>query len=360
MSWYEAAAYAEFAGKSLPTIYHWGGAAGPGATGSIVPMSNFAGKGTVRAGSLRGMSPSGAYDMAGNVKEWVWNEAQGEERYILGGAWDEPVYSFNDPDVQSPFERRATFGFRCARFAWTDAVAQASKLTPRALRDFSLEKPVSDELFRAYRSLYAYDKTPLHATVESIDDAPNWRAERVSFDAAYGKERVVAYLFLPKKSSPPFQAAVYFPGSGALNARSSKQLHDLAYFDFVVKSGRAVIYPVYKSTYERGDELTSDLPNTTNRWRDHLITWSKDLGRSIDYLETRPEINKSKIFYQGLSWGGAMGAILPAIEHRIKLCVLLSPGFTFQPALPEIPEQSGLRKMRNSNSAAGNQPVMVI
>ena len=29
ISWYEAAAYAEFAGKSLPTIYHWNRAAGP-------------------------------------------------------------------------------------------------------------------------------------------------------------------------------------------------------------------------------------------------------------------------------------------------------------------------------------------
>ena len=30
VSWYEAAAFAEFAGKSLPTIYHWYTAAGMG------------------------------------------------------------------------------------------------------------------------------------------------------------------------------------------------------------------------------------------------------------------------------------------------------------------------------------------
>jgi cephalosporin-C deacetylase-like acetyl esterase len=92
---------------------------------------------------------------------------------------------------------------------------------------------------------------------------------------------------------------------------------------------------VYKSTYERGDEVHSDHPSTTNRWRDHMIVWSKDLGRSIDYLETRSEIDKDKIYYQGLSWGGAVGAILPAVESRIKLCLLLSPGFNLQKALPE-------------------------
>ncbi len=31
VSWYEAAAYAAFAGKSLPTIHHWYRAAAPGA-----------------------------------------------------------------------------------------------------------------------------------------------------------------------------------------------------------------------------------------------------------------------------------------------------------------------------------------
>ena len=45
ISWYEAAAYAEFAGKSLPTIYHWSLAAGPFSAAYIVPASNFSGAG---------------------------------------------------------------------------------------------------------------------------------------------------------------------------------------------------------------------------------------------------------------------------------------------------------------------------
>ena len=47
ISWYEAAAYAEFAGKSLPTIYHWSRAAQTNAAALIVPGSNFSGSGTV-------------------------------------------------------------------------------------------------------------------------------------------------------------------------------------------------------------------------------------------------------------------------------------------------------------------------
>ncbi len=142
----------------------------------------------------------------------------------------------------------------------------------------------------------------------------------MTFDAAYGHERVIAYLFLPKKSSPPFQTVVFFPGSGNIDIRSSTPLPSMRLLDYIVKSGRALMYPVYKGTLERGDDLRSDIPNRTTSWRDHVIAWSKDLGRSIDYLETRPEIDRNKIAYQGFSWGGAMGAVLPAVEDRIKAC----------------------------------------
>ena len=33
------------------------------------------------------------------------------------------------------------------------------------MRNFDREKPVPDSLFRVYKGLYSYDKTPLHAGV---------------------------------------------------------------------------------------------------------------------------------------------------------------------------------------------------
>jgi serine/threonine protein kinase/cephalosporin-C deacetylase-like acetyl esterase len=340
VSWYEAEAYADFAGKSLPTIYHWAAAASPTDGPSLIPASNFSGKGPSPAGAYHGMSWCGAYDMAGNVKEWCANEGISGRRYIMGGAWDEATYMFNYPDARSPFERSAGFGFRCAEYVSTGKEAEAAgaaiTLQPR---NFSSEKPVSDQLFRAYKNQYSYDKTPLHAKVESVQQTEDWRQEKVSFDAAYGGERVTAYLFLPKRARPPFQVVVYFPTGDAAHMRSSADglPFFIPDFDFIIKSGRAVLFPIYKGIFERGGGPKPIYwPSTSSTDRDNVIFWSKDLSRSIDYLETRQDINPNELAYEGHSWGAAMGGILPAVETRFKALILISPGLFLQKVLPEV------------------------
>ena len=340
VSWYEAAAYAQFAKKSLPTIRHWSAAASLWDSAYIVPLSNFGGNSVVSVGSKNAVHRFGTFDMAGNVKEWVWNEDQ-ENRYILGGSWNEPTYMFNDPDARAPFSRSSNYGFRCVKYLKPPA-ASFFAAVPFAERDFGVEQPVEDHVFQIYKSLYTYDKTPLNARVESMDDSsPHWKLEHISFDAGYGSERMSAYLFLPKNAGkPPYQTVVYFPGSGVIYLRNSKEIirddRNMGRIDFLIQSGRAVMYPVYKGTFERGDGLSSDIPEETSFYRDHVIAWSKDLGRSIDYLETRKDIDSVRLGYFGSSWGACMGMIMTALEPRIKANVFLVGGFYLQKALPEV------------------------
>ena len=56
----------------------------------IVPMSNFGGTGPAPVGSFPGIGVSGAVDLAGNLREWCWNESRGG-RVALGGAWSDPA-----------------------------------------------------------------------------------------------------------------------------------------------------------------------------------------------------------------------------------------------------------------------------
>ncbi len=350
ISWYEAAAYAEFVGKSLPTVYHWNTAAGTWATSYITPLSNRGGTGLARVGSYPGMGPYGTYDMAGNAKEWCWN-ASGAKRYILGGAWNEPEYLFTHVDAQAPIDRSATYGVRLAKYS-----SEPPKFTTDPLewpyRDLSKEKPVSDSIFSVYKGLYAYDKAPLNAVTESVDDSSEyWRKEKVTFDAAYGNERVIAYLFLPRNVPPPYQTVVYFPHAGAIEQRSSKEL-DMGYLRPVIKSGRAVVHPIYKSTYERGDDIQWIYQDRTRRYRDHVFEWSEDLGRTIDYIETRGDLNHEKLAYYGVSWGATLGPLLAAVEDRIKVVLLTGGGLQLRAASPEVDVLNFAPRMK--------QPVLMV
>ena len=66
--------------------------------------------------------------------------------------------------------------------------------------------------------------------------------------------------------------------------------------------------------------------------------WGKDLRRSMDYLESRTDIDHERIAYQGSSWGAAMAPIMIAIEPRIRAGIVIVAGLNFQTALPEVDE----------------------
>jgi dienelactone hydrolase len=297
VSWYEALAYLEFVGKELPTVYHWRHAAGFGIDGEILLLSNFESDSPGAAGFFPRLSTFGNYDMAGNIQEWCWNEIHGR-RFSLGGAW-------NDMKRIAPYP----------------SVVLDSIVEP--VVDYAKAQPVGDDLFAIYRESYAYDRTELDARIEYTTESEHWRKEKVSFKAAYGQERVPAYLFLPKGGKPPYQTVVYFPGGDARTVSSSEHLANVRYWDFIIRSGRAVLYPVYQNTYERQLGITNPGPN---RKREIITQWSKDIQRAIDYLETRPDIDSDKLAYYALSLGSTYGGIFTAIESRFRCSILLAGG----------------------------------
>ena len=346
VSWYEAAAYAEFAGKSLPTGTHWGTARGESTTiilmpqlggfAVLAPFSNFGGKSTVPVGSLQGISPWGAFDMAGNVREWCSNETPGG-RLIRGGAWGDNTYMFDALSQAPAMDRSAKNGFRCALYPDIGKVPGASFEAVKVGEPVDYEKidPVPDSIFRLYKDQFSYDPSALKARVDSrLENPGGWVREKVSFEAAYGGERVMGYLFLPHNATPPYQTVVYFPGGASEYQRSSEDIESYYEFpmflSFLVRSGRAVLYPVYKGTFERGSNEMArliDFDYGSRQYTALFIQEVQDFKRSLDYLETRPDIDAERIAYYGMSWGGVLGAIIPAVEERLKAVVLVAGGF---------------------------------
>ena len=331
VSWYEAAAYAVYARKELPTVFHWYRASGAFSVFSdVLGASNFSGRATTPVGASGAVNLFGTVDMAGNVKEWCANATQAGRRFVLGGSFADAPWQFRDEDAQSPFERRAGFGLRLIE---PSAPLDAKMTGPIATveRDPASLKPVSDDVYRVYVRQFDYDRAPLDVIAEGAQDTPEWRREKVSILTAYGKERLPLYIFVPTSAKPPFQAVVFYPGSNA-NRTSSSQNLSLQWVDFIVRSGRVLIYPVYQGTYER--RITGPLGPGARR--DVMIQRGKDLRRAVDYLESRSDIDASKIGYYGTSLGAQLGPEWLAIEPRFKTGVLMSGGFETWNLPPEI------------------------
>jgi dienelactone hydrolase len=334
VSWYEAAAYAEYAGKSLPTAEHWKSGSGfyyfkdLRFNSKIIAVSNFDKKGPEPVGKDQGVAWFGAYDMAGNVREWCWNETPAGH-IIRGGAWNDASYLYSYLSQLPSFDRSPKNGFRCVQYIDKEKIPESAflKIEYSEGTDFSKVKPVEDNIFTIYKNQFLYDKTALDSKIEKTDNSnEDWTIEKITFNSAYGKERVIGYLFLPKNSSPPFQTLIFFPGMGATWEKDLiKSTETRWMIDYILKSGRAVMCPVYKGTFDRIDEQEPVVleGHQTHEW---ITKWAKDFSRSIDYLETRSDIDSSRIGYYGYSLGGWMGGIIPAVEARLKVNILIIGG----------------------------------
>jgi formylglycine-generating enzyme required for sulfatase activity/predicted esterase len=321
VSWYEAKAYAAWAQKSLPTVFHWRLAASQGIFSEILQQSNFATKGPSAVGTYEGIGPFGTYDMAGNLREWCLNRSGGR-RFTLGGAWSDPDYLYRGTDTAEPHDRLPLNGFRCVKTA-EPVRGEALQEIVYVDYDHRQDVAIDDEAYAIVARIFDYDKRDLAAESEAKDDSANdWRQETVTVRAAYGDESLPIHLFLPKNTEPPYQAVVFFPPSSALyHTDSSNPSFPFAYF--IPKSGRALIYPIYKGTYGRQVELSG--PNDRAQRTIHI---GKDLRRTVEYLESRSDIDMEKLAYYGLSWGASMGPTMTAIEPRFAASILLAGGLT--------------------------------
>jgi hypothetical protein len=346
ISWYEAAAYAAFAGKVLPSVFHWRSAAGfyvffyRHQLGShLIPMSNMGSDGPAPVGSNQALSCFGTFDISGNVREWCYNRAP-SGRIIQGGAWNDVSYMTTNISQLPPFDRSEKNGFRCAIYLEPENIPEETfqPFDLGEVRDYLTEEPVSDAEFELMKNLYRYDRTDLNSVIEEVDESgADWILERISYNAAYEDKRVIAYLFLPTSAPPPYQTIVYFPGG---NANVTENIFDYGTTSrnlyYLLKNGRAVLFPIYQGTFERmGESCASSYIQSQERV-ECTIKWVKDLRRSIDYLETRDDIDISRLGYLGDSWGAGLGPLITSVEERLRVSILLRGGLATGYRFPEI------------------------
>ena len=349
VSWYEAAAYVRFAGKALPSVYHWYRADTGGEwfylEAALLPSANFSSKGPRASANSRNIGAFGALDMAGNVREWVATRTDKGESIAIGGSWLEVDYHYRYGNRLSPWERPADVGFRCMS-RWDAAANSIAAATVREgrVRDSALLKPVSEAEYAIYTRLFEKSRVPLDARVEADGTAgaassPYWTRTKVSYATGYSggdgggdkNTRMNAYLYLPKNAKPPYQTVVFMPGSGVMDINKpfeqvgEKPEGNWAVPEMIIRGGRAVLYPIWNGSFERHTK-SANSDQTRRFLRDRLLQWVAEMQRSVDYLHTRSDIDTARIGYFGYSLGAMWAPNMFAMEPRVSAAVLLAGG----------------------------------
>jgi len=348
VSWFEAVAYARFRGKELPTPYHWYRAAmdymeviAPVAP-AVIKQSNFAGAGLAPVGEYPSLSFYGAYDMGGNAREWLWN-ANGDRRWMAGGAWNQVPYMFFGAEFESPYDRGPTNGFRCVVNANGQPTAAPLLAASREHDDFdwTLEEPVDDATYAIYRELFGYLKQDAEPQLLSSEQKTWWREDRIHIRSPYSEKGMDLLLMLPNDGRPPLHAMILMAGSDTFRNGSSLEGYDWNAYEpsiaTVLRSGRAVVLPVWEGTFGRGLRRPGGDDEAWREWyRTRILRWRQDLGSTLDYLETRDDIDSERIGYLGISGGASLPMAALAVEPRLKTAVLVAGGLDGSDLPPSV------------------------
>jgi uncharacterized protein len=162
--------------------------------------------------------------------------------------------------------------------------------------------------------LFAYDvNAPLNLQKNTEYNVGAVEVSEISYDSPAGG-RVTGLLFIPLNRSSPRPAIILMhgmPGSAHDNWLTS-------YATSLAQYGAAVIAIDAPFARRSGSPV-----RMTSQDRDEQIQLMQDLQRAVDVLRAQPNVATDRIAYLGVSYGGAMGALFAAIDHRIKTAVLV-------------------------------------
>jgi cephalosporin-C deacetylase-like acetyl esterase len=196
------------------------------------------------------------------------------------------------------------------------------------------------------------ERTPLNAKVLGETQADGFRMQKVIFESQPGFP-VTALLYIPDGAATKLPAILLAPGHSP--AGKAGDYRTAAYFarnGFVVLSydsigqGERLQYPdpakpgtslATRPTGEHGE--ASLQPMLIGDTLARYMLW--DAMRGIDYLSQLPQVDAKKIGAFGCSGGGAMTALVGALDPRVAAVAVACYTTSFDALLPAIGPQDG-------------------
>jgi uncharacterized protein len=163
---------------------------------------------------------------------------------------------------------------------------------------------------QAERSTFAYDaRAPLDPVITPESRQSGLSINRITFRSGRGG-KATGYLVVPSGTGP-FPAVIVqhgLPGS----ARA-------AIGDGAMASAHGAILLAINAQW---NNRSGGVLNFTAQDSAEQVRLIVDIRRAVDYLVSRPDVDRNRIAYWGVSYGGAMGALVAGVEPRFKTLIL--------------------------------------
>ena len=338
ISWYEASAYAKFRNMSLPSVAEWFYAFDRNRPERALKNANINSynytKSRIESDSENN---NGIFDMAGNVREWVSNNIKdNQSRGILGGSFADDTYVPFDFYSQNAWNRSSYNGIRLVKKIESDNSGEIFYKREK-LRNFYENYRTTEKEWDLIESLFMYDKNNINFEQLNTSKVTGQEFYCTSSNIITSNMTMPVHHLRADPEIKSKKALIYFPGSNALYR---DKITYPTWMTEMVNSGVDVIFPENLSTYSRQDGMQTDIGNTSMNYRDHLITWVKEVRYAVDYAIQ----NGYEPHYFGVSWGGQVGVNILAIEDRFKTGILYVGGISLDDVREEIqPEKYAAR-----------------
>ena len=224
--------------------------------------------------------------------------------------------------------------FLCA-FALLALNGQAQTAAPYVL------PPPLDQAEALRLDFYKYDRAlPLNATLTPLDSDNYWTRQSLTYDSAHD-QKVTAILALPKNYAAPYPAVILVHGSGghkdtsyikAMSADLCGKGYATLSIDTQYHGGRA-------RPGRSGEIHMPDSYAMRDAWVQSVI----DVRRAVDYLQSRQDMDASKIGYLGFSQGAMLGSVVVGVEERVSAFCLAVPGGGFTDIVRHIDQYPVLK-----------------